>query len=74
MSTVELNHLSSAAPQIPALKHATIDGMDAYHALVAEAERDHEAFWARLAREHLEWRRPFTKVLNDTNARRRANG
>ncbi|MFM0551188.1 acetate--CoA ligase [Paraburkholderia sediminicola] len=68
MSTVELNQLNSTAPQIPALKHATIDGMEAYHALVAEAERDYPAFWARLAREHLEWRRPFTKVLNDTNA------
>ena len=68
MSTVELNQPNSTAPQIPALRHATIDGMEAYHALVAEAERDYPAFWARLAREHLEWRRPFTKVLNDTNA------
>jgi acetyl-CoA synthetase len=68
MSTIELNQPSTTAPQIPALKHASIDGMEAYHALVAEAERDHEGFWARLAREHLEWRRPFTKVLNDTNA------
>ncbi|MFL9913772.1 acetate--CoA ligase [Paraburkholderia sp. RL17-337-BIB-A] len=68
MSTVELNQPSSTAPPITVLKHAAIDGMEAYRALVAEAERDHEAFWARLAREHLKWRRPFTKVLNDANA------
>jgi len=42
--------------------------MDAYRALVAEAGQDHEAFWARLAREHLAWRRPFTQVLNDSDA------
>ncbi|HMC45381.1 MAG TPA: acetate--CoA ligase [Caballeronia sp.] len=42
--------------------------MDAYHALVAEAAQDHEAFWARLAREHLSWRSPFTQILNDRDA------
>ncbi|MDB5832745.1 MAG: acs, partial [Caballeronia sp.] len=35
---------------------------------VAEAAQDHEAFWARLAREHLSWRRPFTQILNDQDA------
>jgi acetyl-CoA synthetase len=54
--------------QIPLARHASIDGMEADRALVAEAGQDHEAFWARLAREHLDWRRPFTKVLNDANA------
>jgi acetyl-CoA synthetase len=42
--------------------------MAAYRALVAEAAQDHEAFWARLAREHLSWRRPFTKIIDDKNA------
>jgi acetyl-CoA synthetase len=42
--------------------------MDAYRALVAEAAQDHEAFWARLARAHLSWRRPFTQTLNDRDA------
>jgi acetyl-CoA synthetase len=54
--------------QIPLAPNARIDGMDAYRALVAEAGQDHEAFWARLAREHLAWRRPFTQVLNDSDA------
>ncbi|CAH2895191.1 MAG: Acetyl-CoA synthetase (EC [uncultured Paraburkholderia sp.] len=47
---------------------ATISGMDAYHALAAEAERDYEGFWGRLARETLSWNTPFTKVLDESNA------
>ncbi|MFM0397628.1 acetate--CoA ligase [Paraburkholderia phytofirmans] len=68
MSTIDTLPPTATALQIPLARHASIDGMEAYRALVAEAAQDHEAFWARLAREHLDWRRPFTKVLNDTNA------
>ena len=67
MSTIESIPLIPAQG-IPLTRHAAIDGMDAYLALVAEAAQDHEAFWARLAREHLNWRRPFTRILNDDNA------
>ena len=42
--------------------------MEAYRKLCAEAERDFEGFWARLAREELLWHKPFTKVLDDSNA------
>jgi acetyl-CoA synthetase len=47
---------------------AAVSGMDAYRALCAEAERDYEGYWARLAREHVEWHKPFTKILNESNA------
>ncbi|MCU6433587.1 acetate--CoA ligase [Undibacterium sp. Jales W-56] len=47
---------------------ATISGMAAYNALCAEAERDYEGFWGRLARENLHWHKPFTKVLDETQA------
>lgn len=47
---------------------ATIPGMDAYRALCDEAERDYEGFWARHARELLHWNKPFTKVLDESNA------
>jgi acetyl-CoA synthetase len=47
---------------------AHVKGMAGYQALVAEAEADHEAYWARLARELLSWQTPFTQVLNDSNA------
>ena len=50
-------------PPSPAfVKQANISGMDAYRKLCAEAERDFEGFWARLARENLLWHKPFTKV------------
>ncbi|MCC7701657.1 acetate--CoA ligase [Janthinobacterium sp. GW460P] len=47
---------------------ATISGMDAYRAMVADAERDYEGFWAKLARENLSWKKPFTRTLNEDNA------
>src|SRR3954463_13603479 len=48
--------------------NAWVSGMAAYRALWAEAEADHEAFWARQARESPGWKKPFTKVLNDADA------
>ena len=47
---------------------ARISSMDAYNALCAEAAHDFEGFWARLARENLSWKKPFTEVLNESNA------
>ncbi len=47
---------------------ANIPGMDAYRALCAEAEKDYTGFWARLAREHVIWKKPFTQVLDDSKA------
>ena len=49
-------------------KQATISGMAGYNALCAEAERDYEGFWARLARENLHWSKPFSRVLDESNA------
>ncbi|MDM0107370.1 acetyl-coenzyme A synthetase N-terminal domain-containing protein, partial [Variovorax sp. J22R24] len=40
---------------------AHVNGMAAYQALVAEAEADPGAYWARLAREFVSWKTPFTK-------------
>ena len=48
--------------------NANISGMDAYRKLCAEAEADYEGFWARLAREHIHWHKPFTQVLDESNA------
>jgi acetyl-CoA synthetase len=56
-------------PPSPAfVKQANISGMEAYRELVAEAERDFEGFWARLARENLLWSKPFTKTLDESKA------
>ena len=49
------------------VKQATISGLDAYETLCSEATTDYEGFWARLAQEHLLWKKPFTKILDDSN-------
>jgi acetyl-CoA synthetase len=58
----------SYPPSAEMVANATISGKAAYDALVTEAEQDHEAFWARLAKEHLIWTKPFTKTLDASNA------
>src|ERR1700677_3789393 len=55
-------------PSAEAVAGATVSGMDAYRALVAEAERDYQGFWGRLARETLSWRKAFSTVLDESNA------
>ncbi len=47
---------------------ATISGMEAYRKLCAEAEQDYEGFWARLARENIDWHKPFTQTLDESDA------
>ncbi|MTW14188.1 acetate--CoA ligase [Pseudoduganella eburnea] len=56
------------APPAGFTAQANVSGMEAYKALCDEAERDYEGFWARLAREHVEWQTPFTRTLNEDNA------
>ncbi|HEV7576235.1 MAG TPA: acetate--CoA ligase [Caldimonas sp.] len=51
-------------PPADAVKNAWVSGMPAYQALVDEAARDYEGYWARLARELISWRTPFRRVLN----------
>src|SRR5881394_1971722 len=56
-------------PPSPAfVKQANISGMEAYRKMVAEAEKDFEGFWAKLARETLLWSKPFTKVLDESKS------
>jgi acetyl-CoA synthetase len=55
-------------PSEAAIKAARISGMEAYNALCAEAEKDYEGFWARLARDNVVWTKPFTKTLDESKA------
>ena len=55
-------------PSEAAAKSARISGMDAYNALCAEADKDPDGFWARLARGNLVWSKPFTQTLDESNA------
>eukprot|EP01038_Epipyxis_sp_PR26KG_P000470 gene470-662_t len=56
------------APSAEFAAQANVSGMDAYKALWEEASQDYEAFWARLARENLDWKVPFTRTLNEDDA------
>jgi acetyl-CoA synthetase len=53
-------------PPDAAVRGARISGMAAYEALCKEADRDFEGFWARLARENVQWTKPFTRVLDES--------
>ena len=55
-------------PSDAIVKAARVSGMAGYDALCAEAEQDFEGFWARLARENVQWTRPFTRTLDESNA------
>ena len=55
-------------PSAAMVKSAAVSGMAAYQALCKEAEADHAAYWARLAREHVRWKTPFSKTLDDSKA------
>lgn len=55
-------------PPEAAVKGAYVSGIEAYNKLCAEAEADYEGYWARHARELVSWKKPFTKVLNESGA------
>jgi len=55
-------------PSEATVKSARIAGMAAFEALSQEAERDFEGFWRRLARENIAWTKPFTQVLDESEA------
>ncbi len=55
-------------PPQRAVQGAHVSGMAAYQKLVAEAQADPDAYWSRLAREFVSWKKPFTKALDASNA------
>ena len=56
-------------PPFPKLvKDANISGMQAYEALCRQAEKSPDEFWGDLARQNLVWTKPFTEVLNESDA------
>jgi acetyl-CoA synthetase len=65
-SVLQETRVFAPPPELAA--QANVSGMPAYQALCDEANRDFEGYWARLAREHLLWRKPFTRTLDESNA------
>jgi len=70
MSAIEsvLKETRSFPPSDAFRAKATLSGMEAYNAQAALAEADYAGFWGNLARELLTWSKPFTTVLDDSNA------
>jgi acetyl-CoA synthetase len=60
--------LKTYLPPAGLVANAAVSGMAAYEALCKEAEADYEAYWGRLARELISWKKPFTKVLDEGEA------
>ncbi|MBU1691440.1 MAG: acetate--CoA ligase [Gammaproteobacteria bacterium] len=70
MSSIEsvMNETRVFEPAESFKAQANVKGMDGYRTLCEQAEKDYEGFWAGLARELLVWKKPFTKVLDESNA------
>src|SRR5690606_31608102 len=47
---------------------AAVSGMAAYRALREQARRDPDGFWGDQARALLQWHKPFTRVLDESEA------
>ncbi|MBI5918053.1 MAG: acetate--CoA ligase [Nitrosomonadales bacterium] len=47
---------------------ANVSGMASYQAMVQASQQDYEGYWADLARKNIDWKQPFTKVLDESNA------
>ncbi len=63
-----LNETRVFNPSDAFVKQANVSGMAAYQAMADAAGKDYEGYWAKLARENIEWKKPFTKVLDESNA------
>lgn len=70
MSNIEsvLNETRVFEPSAEFVRQANVSGMAGYQALCKAAEQDYPGFWAKLARETLQWKKPFTKSLDESNA------
>jgi len=49
-------------------RSAHVGGRAAYDKLCADAQSDYQGYWAGLARQFLQWHKPFSKVLDESNA------
>ena len=55
-------------PNEKLFKDACINSMDAYNALQKKATDDYEGFWDDYAKEKIDWIKPYTKVLDESDA------
>ena len=69
MATIEsvLHENRLFTPDDSFVNQANLLNKEEYYSLCKNAEEDYEGFWGGLAREHLQWHKPFTKVLDENN-------
>lgn len=48
--------------------NAKLNNSETLAAMRRQAEEDYEGFWAKLAQDELDWHKPFTTTLDETNA------
>lgn len=63
-----LNETRLFKPSAAFVAQANVSGMDAYQAMVKAAQDDYAGYWAKLARENIQWHTPFTRTLDESNA------
>ncbi len=70
MSSIEsvMHETRIFSPSEKLQANAAVKGMAEYQALCKKAGDDYEGFWADLARELLDWKKPFTQTLDESNA------
>ena len=54
-------------PSAAVSQGARIASMGQYDAMCQEAATDFEGYWAKLARANLDWTKPFTQILDESN-------
>jgi acetyl-CoA synthetase len=70
MSHIEsvLHENRSFPPSNKFIAQANVSGIAAYQTLTTNAATDYEGYWADLARQHIAWETPFTRILDESNA------
>lgn len=70
MATIEsvLTETRIFPPSAEFSHNANVSGMPQYQSLRAEAEADYPGFWSRHAWELISWHKPYTRILDETNA------
>jgi acetyl-CoA synthetase len=63
-----LNETRLFKPSDAFVAQANVSGIAGYQALAKAAQNDYEGFWAKLARENILWKKPFSKILDESNA------
>ena len=63
-----LNETRVFNPSASFVAQANVSGMAAYQAMAQAAQQDYQGYWATLARDNINWEKPFTKVLNESQA------